>query len=335
MRKILFISFRWNDERLMMHSSDKMMSYGFQRDGWDVSYYDYREAPRSSSYNNNQNVIDKILRETPDIVFLNKCERLDPKVIDICRKNGWEGKAIFWHMDIRKPLVKSVVAWSKVCDWVFHCKGGERLEEYYRATNTPTSFLFAPFEPTYVEKFNDTKRDIGVSWYGQLYDPKKGFDGIRRNIIPDIRDLLDDYGACFDRTFIRGEEYYEHLVRSKMSISIPAIDQPYYFSNRQSHIMGAGSAVLSYRYKNCLDVFSEGVDIITFKNAEELRNKIKYYLNNTDELEAIQQNSLKFANTYMKSDRVYGEIIHTLRHGESSYPFVQVVNPDKRKILDA
>ena len=99
--------------------------------------------------------------------------------------------------------------------------------------------------------------------------------------------------------------------------------------------MGSGSVVLSYAFKNCFDMFTEGVDIITFKNSEELRNKIEYYLNNTDELETIRQNTLTFANTYLTSDKVYEEIVYALRTGESSYPFGQVINPDNRKILDA
>jgi hypothetical protein len=332
-KKILFISFRWNDERLMMHSSDKMMSFGFERAGWQVEYYDYRESHRSTQ--NNEDALDKILRFNPDIVFLNKCERLDPSIINKAKQKGFKGKFVFWHMDIRRPLVRSVVNWSKVSDWVFHCKGGSRLEEYYRATNTPTSFLFAPFEPEYVPSKSDTKRDIRVSWYGQLYDPRKGFDPLRRNIIPNIRGSLDDYGACFDRTFIRGKEYWDRLARSSMSISIPALDQPFYFSNRQSHIMGSGAVVLSYEFKNCFDMFTEGVDIITFKNYEELLNKIDYYLNNTDELENIRHNSKKFANRYLTSDKVYEEIVYVFRTGESSYPFGQVINPDRRKLLDA
>ena len=130
MPKILFVSFRWNDERLMMHSSDKMMSMGFSRGGWDVDYYDYREMPKIDiGCNNNQNVVDKVLAYKPDLVFLNKCEKLDPTLVNDCKRSGYKGKFVFWHMDIRKPLIRSVLAWSKVSDWVFHCKGGSRLKE--------------------------------------------------------------------------------------------------------------------------------------------------------------------------------------------------------------
>lgn len=333
MPSVLFVSFRWNDERLQMHSSDKMMSFGFERAGWDVYYYDYREEAKTHpTIQNNEYALEHILHINPDLVFLNKCEKLNPDIITRAKQKGYKGKFILWHMDIRRPLVKSIVNWSKRCDWIFHCKGGSRLQEYYNATKTPTSFLFAPFEPSYIQS---TNKDLDVTWYGQLYDPKKGFDGLRREIIPEIKDLLDDYGACFEKTFIRGKEYYTQLARSNMSISIPALDQPFYFSNRQSHIMGSGSAVLSYEFKNCFDIFTEGVDIITFKNAEELRNKIEYYLNNRDDLKRIQENTLRFANQYLTSDKVYEEIVNVLVKGESTYPFAQVINPNNRRVLDA
>jgi len=339
MPKILFLSYRWNDQRLKTHSSDAMMANRFGRNGWEVHYHDYREYTKNHGAKFNQEkILHQIMTIQPDILFITKGEKVDPDTIRRCRIHGFGGKIIGWYNDTRRNPVKCVTEISKVCDWFFHCLGGDKLNEYYDATGTPTSFLFAPYEPDYIEDFqrpDDSQRDFDVTWYGQLYKPEAGFDNLRREIIPNVRDLLDDYGACFDRTFFRGAEYYSRLSRSKMSISIPAIDQPFYFSNRHSHIMGSGSVVLSYCYKNCLDVFSDGIDIITFKNSEELRNKISYYLNNIDELRFVQENSIKFAQKYLTSDRVYEEIIHTLTHGESSYPFAQVVNPEMRKILDA
>jgi len=336
MPKILFLSYRWNDQRLKTHSSDAMMANAFSRAGWTIHYHDYRDYTKKHGLKSNQSkIFREIMNIKPDLLFITKGERVDPDTIRLCKRNGFKGKVIGWYNDIRKQPVKCVTEISKVCDWFFHCIGDSSLQKYYDVTQTPCSFLFAPFEPLFVLPRDFDERTYKVTHYGQLYDPRKGFDSLRRDIIPEIRDLLDDYGACFDRGFIRGVEYYGALGNSKMSISIPAIDQPFYFSNRHSHIMGSGAVALSYRFKNCLDMFADGVNIITFKNNEELRNKISYYLNNTEELKTIQVNSLNFANTYLTSDRVYEEIIHTLQHGESSYPFGQVVNPDRRKILDA
>lgn len=335
-KKILFLSYRWTDERLKDHSSDRMMSFGFERDGWNVHYHDYREDTKRLGTHGNQNEIyKKIMDVQPDILFITKGEKIDPRTILKCKTDGFKGKVITWYNDVRRDNVKCVTGIVNVSDWFFSCIGGEDLQRYFNSTETPCSFLLAPFEPAFMipAKFKDRK--YNVTHYGQLYTPTKGFDGLRRDIIPDIRDSLDDYGACFDRGFIRGEEYYTALGNSKMTISIPAIDLPYYFSNRQSHAMGSGAVVLSYKFKNCSDMFTDGVDIITFEDSDELLKKIKYYNRHKRELKEIQKNSLDFANTYMTSDKVYSEIIHTLQHGESSYPFAQVVNPDNRKILDA
>jgi len=332
MPKILFISFRWNDERLKMHSSDKMMALGFSRAGWDIEYYDYRFMyAKFGTERNNQNAYKKIMEENPDILFLNKCEKLDPSIITRARKNGFKGTVVYWHMDQRKLLIKSVVEWSKVSDWVFHCKGGWRLKEYYEATQTPTSFLFSPYEPSYINDKEFSKRDLKLTWYGQLYDTRQGFDSLRREIIPFVRGYLSDYGACFEQPFVRGEEYYDKLTRSKISISIPAIDMPYYFSNRHSHLMGSGAVVFSYRFQNCLDMFTDGYNIVTFKNSKELINKSKYYLNNIEELQAIQQHSKEFAKEYLTSDKVCQQILHTLKNGKSSYPFDQTINPNRKE----
>lgn len=331
MPKILFISFRWNDH-LQMHSSDKMMGLAFKRKGWDVHYYDYRVRKKEGS-NINSEIVDTIKFIEPDIIFVNKGESVNPNII---KQSGFKGITIFWNMDQRRNYPISIINWSKVCDWVFECSGGSRLKQYHDATGTPTSFLFSPYEEDFVNPFNYVinikDRQFNLTFYGQLYKESQGFDPIRRDIIPKVRNILDDYGACFDRTFIRGIEYYGRLSASKMSISIPAIDLPYYFSNRQSHIMGSRSVVVSYDYRNCSDMFTDGENIIIFKTAEELMEKVSYALNNIDTLEVISENSYGFAKEYMKSDRVVDEIIYTLKHGESSYPFKDmIVNPRKKK----
>jgi len=336
MPKILFLSYRWNDQRLKTHSSDAMMANGFARDGWCCEYHDYREYTKNHGHRMNQSKIYRnIMNHNPDIVFITKGEKVDPATIRKCRQSGFKGKVIGWYNDVRKQPIKCVIEISKVCDWFFHCIGGDDLKRYYNATKTPCSFLFSPFDPSFISPKPFDERTYNVTHYGQLYNPERGFDSMRRDIVPEVRDLICDYGACFDKGFIRGIEYYRALGNSKMSISIPAIDIPLYFSNRHSHIMGSGSVVLSYDFKRCRDIFTEGVDIVTFKNHEELRNKIKYYLNNTDELEQIQKNSLNFAEKYLTSNRVYEEIVYTLANGESSYSFGETVNPAKRKILDA
>ena len=110
MRKILFVSFRWNDERLQKHSSDKMMAFGFERAGWDVSYYDYREQAKLCNRNlNNKRIVELIVKTNPEIVFFNKCEKIDPSIVRIAKSIGWKGRAVYWHMDIRRSLVRSVI----------------------------------------------------------------------------------------------------------------------------------------------------------------------------------------------------------------------------------
>ena len=330
MNKIFFISFRWNDQRLEKHSSDKMMGLAFKRLGWGVHYFDYREEVK---LNRKQVVesklIKNILDEKPSIVFINKAESINPNIIKTIKKSkDFNGIFVFWNMDARRYIPKNIIDWGKVCDWIFDCKGGSRLKELYSKTKTPSSFLFAPYENDYIQRIHVSEKMYNLTWYGQLYKPTNDFDSIRRYIIPNIRDILDDYGACFDRTFIRGEDYYKKLGHSRLSISIPAVNLPHYFSNRHSHIMGSGSVVLSYKFDGIFDIFEDGINIITFKDEKELRQKCKYYLNNIDELEFVTKNTIDFSEKFMLSDVVVKEILGVLSTGESSYNFDSIFNPN-------
>ena len=330
MSKILFLSYRWNDQRLRTHSSDMMMSLGFESLSWDIFYHDYRDIVKSYGPIENQNQIYKEIMEiNPDILFITKGEKVDPATIQKAKKDGFRGCVIGWYNDIRRTPTKCVVDISKVCDWFFHCKSGPQLQHYYQLTKTPCSFLPSPYDDAFV--CPNSIRDLDVTWYGQIFRSNKGWDSCREEIIPNVRDLLSDYGACFEKGFIRGEEYYTQLGRSKISINIPAINMEFYFSNRLSHILGSGAVGACYRFPNFERMFKEDFNIIGFSSEKELREKISYYLNNLEELSEIQKNSLTFAENYLRSEKVASEILSILSSGESTYPFASIINPKNYK----
>jgi len=322
MKSILFLSHRWNDRRLCKHSSDMMMGLAFSRKGYDVNYLDYRDLRKEVGTNNLQKEIyNKIMDVRPDILFINKGEKVDPRTIIKTKQDGFKGVITGWYNDQRRSIVKCVMDAQSVSDIFFHCKAGPRLKEYEKKSGTPSYFLFAPYEPEFIKSVPFKDRTDNVSWFGQIYNPNNGWDNLRKDIIPKIRNKLTSYHACFNKGFIRGDEYYSALGNSKLSINIPAIDMSLYFSNRLSHVMGSGCVPMTYRFKDYEKIFTEGKNCISFKSPEEFTNVLNKY---ESELENISINSLKFANKYMKSDSVVEEILYVIENGQSNYDFMGV-----------
>ena len=320
-KKILFLSHRWNCQRLKKHSSDYMMGLGFKRLGWDVSYYDYRDNTKLIGIRAIQeDIYKKIMEIRPDVLFINKGEKIDPNTIKRVKRDGFKGVIVGWYQDARKDPVNCVIDIQRECDVFFHCKGGERSKEYERLSKTPSFFLFAPYEPTFTKESIFNKRTINVSWFGQIYNSNKGYDNLREDILPKIKNNLDVYYACFGKKFIRGSDYYQALGRSKVSVNIPAIDMEYYFSNRLSHIMGSRCVPITYRFKGYDDIFSEGENCLSFNSPDEFVNVLN---NNIDNMEDISKESYKFAEEYMCSNQVAKEILYVIENRKNSYYFMR------------
>jgi hypothetical protein len=317
MNKILFLSFRWNDSRLHKHSSDKMMSEGFKKLGWDVYYYDYRDN-KVLGYKKIQDDIYKyILDVNPDILFINKGESINPETIIRVKKNGFKGIVTGWYQDCRKNPQKCVINAQSVSDLFFHCKSGERLKQYELSSGVPSYFLFSPYNPEWVSRKEFKDRSINISWYGQMYDDSR-FENLRKTILPKIKKHLDCYYACFGKKFIRGDSYYNSLGNSKMSVNIPAIDMEMYFSNRLSHIMGSGCVPLTYKFKGYDKIFDEGINSLSFNSYENFINTLNKY---SERLEDISKCSLMFAERYMSCEKVAEEILYVIDNRKNSYEF--------------
>jgi len=319
--RILFISFRWNDPRLYKHSSDYMIGLAFKRLGWDISYYDYREKRNVISKSSMEKEIYEIIMGfNPDIIFINKGEGISPEIIKKARRDGYGGIVTGFYADQRRSICKCVLDIQSVSDLFFHCKMGDRMEEYDRLSGVKSYFLFAPYEKEFIHNKPFSTRTTNLSWFGQIYHETQGWDNLRETIIPKIRTHLDEYHACFDKGFIRGDEYYASLGNSKVSINIPAIDMSMYFSNRLSHIMGSGCVPLTYKFIDYDRIFTHGVNSISFSSSEELIKELYNYMGS---LEAISIESTKFAERYMDSDRVAEEILYVIKNRRSSYSFLE------------
>lgn len=73
----------------------------------------------------------------------------------------------------------------------------------------------------------------------------------------------------------------------KIGISISHYDSDRYTSDRLLRIMGSGCFALSHHYKGIEKDFTVGKHLETFKNQNDLREKIDYYLSHEDERQAI------------------------------------------------
>lgn len=343
MPKVLHVSFLWDDDTTNKRHSDYILAMGWVKEGWDVLYFDYRA--NAEEYGNdkmNESLVRIVNEHQPDLLWFTKSvgasKRFGRKTVSCqirgetlrkIRESGFKGKIIHWFLDQRYDHYQSTIDIGSESDWFFYVSAGDRLVEYSKKMDTPTSFIIVPFEPTFTSPQPFEQRDLDLIWMGGDHKPSKNqFEQTRYELLKKMITTgeLNHYYGCFKQRKVWCPEYHKILGRSKMVLSLYAFDRPMYFSNRLAHAIGAKAAILSYDFKDRDKIFSDN-DGIFFKTFTEFKKKKKYYLNNIDELEWVANNGHNVAREYFDSRKVVREILHTLRNGKSSYPFGQTYNP--------
>ena len=341
MPSVLHVSFAWENNLLNRRHSDYILAMGWMRRGWDVYFYDYRNAGKIGDNGTiTHGVLNSVSVNNPDLIIFSKSvggvhrkngrlisSSVDPKVIDYIRTEGFSKPIIHWYLDQRFDLYKPSVDIGKKCDWFFHCASGWRLKEYQAAVNKPSSFILAPFEPSFCRPVPYENRTIPLIWMGGSHKQNK-FEQTRHNMLLELikKDILKYYFGCFGKRKIWCPEYNKMIGQSKMLLSLYAYDMPLYYSNRLSHCIGSGTVPLSYDFTDRVKMLPDNSGIF-FKETNEAIDKYKYYVNNIRELKEMGGNAKRVADEYFTSDKVVDEILFTLKNGYTNLPFGESINP--------
>jgi hypothetical protein len=348
MPKVLHVSFLWDDDQINQRHSDYILSMGWVKEGWDVLYFDYRgTAEEIGNEKMNESLYQIVMQHQPDLLWFTKSDgvskrfggkrissHIDSGIIRKLRADGFKGKVIHWFLDQRYDYYKSTLNVGSESDWFFYAAAGDRLEEYSYRMKTPASFIIVPYEPSFLYPVEFGKRVYDLTWFGGAHKPTRNkFEDTRYELLKSMTSSgeLRNYYGCFGKHKVWCPEYQKILGNSKMSLSLYAFDRPLYFSNRLSHTIGSGTAVLSYDFQDREKLFSDDEGIF-FKTFDQFKEKKRYYNQNPEELELIASNGYRKAREYFESSSVVREILHTLRNGKSSYPFGHTCNKRGTKL---
>lgn len=95
----------------------------------------------------------------------------------------------------------------------------------------------------------------------------------------------------------------------KIGISISHFDSDRYTSDRLFRIMGSGCFALSHHYKGIEKDFEVGKHLDTFRDRNELKQKIDFYLENEDERKQIAKNGFDLVH----SKHTYNDMVEDIK----------------------
>lgn len=215
----------------------------------------------------------------PDFVLLSKANTINKSVILACENVT---KFVLWYMDpMNSNWNQELIEKIKLC--YASCFALSKPYEESKKYSINTHFIHEGFDPT-VDKPYDEQEIYPVTFIGSL-------DGHRKNYLQGI-----DY-----HTEAAWEEDHAKLV-SKSSINLNFVRNNSGCSDRVYKVLAAKGFLLTETWPGIEDDFEIGKDLITFKDKEDLKYKIDYYLNNPGERCLISENGYKAVQKFSRNN---------------------------------
>ena len=219
---------------------------------------------------------------TPDLVFFVKCDNMDTRVFEECKKIC---PIAFWFAD---PLVtfrgdSSYLEKAKVSNFVFVDK--KNVQEEILPHN-PQTFIVADGFDKHVDVPHDVPQDLEVTFIGNPYGDRS--DKLRQ---------LDRSIGLISNAF--GSSHAIAVSRSKINLNFCTSDGP---SNRVYKVLAAGGFLLSDDWLDREKEFEDGKHLVVFKDMEDARKKIAYYLEHEEERQRIAEEGHRVSHKYTRHE---------------------------------
>ncbi len=303
------------------YAIDRKISNGLIRNNNFVYDFSYREIARNSTIfkskkfgikHVNNDLIETVKNIKPDLLLLGHSELiLDETLIKI--------KKLF-------PKIKIAMWWV---DWIFNLKNiSSRLEilDHFFITTDPLELKQMNVKDdilqkcSYMPNFCDNSIDIFKAYESKNYDYDLLFIGrYDKYREPFIKFLQEAFGSVklglfgLEKTsIISGSKYLETIGSSKIGINYSRKnDISMYSSDRIIHLMANGVLVFSPKIPKLDKLFSQN-EIVFFKDNQDFKEKIEYYLSHKKERIQIAKNGWEKAHSIFNEKVVSKNMIDKL-----------------------
>ena len=212
---------------------------------------------------------------------------------------GNENKKSKYYLTIPKLIMKKILA------QILNISS-KNFKEFLLSKINYEDKIYKFVEEIYFKLDNLENKKLNSFFFEKLYDVQGNYN----------QSLKNNKNATFNPA-VFGVEYFQILANSKITLNIHANQSyPYLNAKRLFESTGVGTLLITDSGKNIDDLFIEDEEILTFKNYEELKEKINYILNNPDKMDKISKagqkrtiNSHNPKNRIQEIDRKLKELL--------------------------
>lgn len=244
------------------------------------------------SENMNLFIQDKARAEGYDVVFM---QIMAPNIIhpETARVLSEKALVFNWTGDVREDLTAYTQIGSHVITLFTNMTDVQKM----RDLGFRSDFLQVGYDHRYYHNLN-LERLNNIAYCANYY-PETGFPltNYRLECVRALKinfpENFNLYGNKWEYADIKSQGKADNNLeatlynRSTMALSVSHFDYSHYFSDRLLREMACGSMVLSHRYQDCDQDFTDEKNIVFFDSAEDLVDKVRFYRSKPELTEKI------------------------------------------------
>ena len=290
---------------------DNVFAKGLEANGYEVYRLDYRAFPDANI--ELKRLVDHWLSAgiLPSIIWLGKCETLQPDVIRFLKRSFPKATIVKWAADVRdEPSAHDVDLLNAGVDWFFATYAGEHLKKHLFPGMIGVGSIF-----TFTDSSFYTAKDVPNDYFSDvLWTGRRGFgDNVLRNQIIDKFSAIVDTQASMmkdrreldlamfghdGKVWLGNPDYVNYINGAKIGIGSNSFNRKKYSSDRLGNYMSCGTFFLTQYIEGIEEVFTQGEHLDWFHSTDEMLEKIKYYLAHPELRYKIAQRGREFILRY-------------------------------------
>ena len=273
----------------------------------------------------NKAIINKIKLFNPDLIILGHTDRIDIETFEKIRTINKNIKIIKIFIDSISDeffKFKKIFYDYKYLNNIFISSDPYKLKKQ----DVLNKIKFIPYPVNkkidYLKSFKLTNKQIDVFFalsHGQNRGIlKQGKKDEREDFLKKVIALLPDHIKCHfigvgNKQPVWGRKFYNKIKNSKILINLSRGKyKKYYSSDRISLLIGNGCFVLNEETNKYSNFFDKKKELINFNSAEELKNKIIYYLNKPKLRKKIATNCYNKYHSLINTNIIINYIIDVI-----------------------
>ena len=260
-------------------------------------YYDTDNAGGVGRVFNDQNLINRVLETRPDLIILSSHNPDDIsypqiEVLEAIRSQCGIPFVAMWADSTTELAFEHCTRMSRVIDLNLLLDSNSLSE---RNPGRPEFLRLLPPLDFSVFSYGDGPRDIPISFIGSTGD--------YRSIREDYLSYLSDHKVTVFReggedSPISLDRYAEILRKSKIALNFShAAFNTHQLKGRVLEVMYSGAMLVEDENSETSQFFKPMIDYVSFDNAKDLADKLRYYTKHEEERQEIALNGHRKATT--------------------------------------